>query len=235
MSDETDNEHDSAVTPMQVLPYRSSDARRRVPPLVWILLGFGLGVGFMLLGSWVMWARSVASAKVTMTTAAVNAQAPTISNPLSQGTSPTAEQDAGRMVANHDGIGVPYRKFIFLSDGDRLVALRITCPSGLGRAIDYEWRDLAPGSSQTGSGSAIEKDVSAPLHAGPFELVWSEGSPNGGWLYWPSNKDFAVAMTVAESVDDFESVLKSTKWHDREGETLDPREQAKKRAKVTSK
>jgi hypothetical protein len=229
MRDDDDDE------PRQVLPYRSSDARRRTPAWVWLLLGFGIGVGFMLLGSWVMWARSVASAKVAVTTAVVQAQSAANSNPLSQVRSLTAEQDAGRVVAGRDSIGVPYEKFVFLSDGVHLVAARITCPSGLGRAIHYEWREIAQGSSQQGIGSAVEKGGSARLSVGPFELVWSQGNQSGGWLYWPSNTDFAVATTVADGTGDFEEALKTTKWRDREGETLDPRELAKKQQKITSK
>ena len=143
----------------------------------------------------------------------------------------TAAEDAGNLVTNRDGIGVPYGKFVFFSDGKDLVALRITCPSGIGRAVDYEWLHSPDGSAaalkkpdaRRGRGSLLEKGGSAAMNVGPVRMSWSSGSTKGGWLYWPSDGRYAIARALAGDGGEFEAVLAGAEWRDREGRLPEPR------------
>lgn len=216
------------ASPKAVLPYQPSGPGR--PHWLWFALGIVTGVAAVAsVAAIALFAgRLRAGARAVPVATAVAVAAP-VPPPVSL----TAAQDAGRLVTSRDSIGIPYGKFIFLASGRDVVALRITCPTGLARAVTYEWLHSADGAAadfgapgvRRGGGSVVEKGVSAQLDAGPFRTSWSQGSTKGGWLYWPRGADPAVAV-AASTADDprgFARVLATTEWRDEQGTTVDPR------------
>jgi hypothetical protein len=148
---------------------------------------------------------------------------------LGAGTGFAFPQAQGKLQISDNSIGVPYGKFVFLSAGRDVVALRMTCPGGDGAAISYDWlhstqgaADFASADVARGSGTSVEAGGSGRLTAGPFSLLWSQGSPAGGWVYWPTrHPDLVVASETADEPGEFADVLSKTTWQARDGTTLD--------------
>ena len=142
-------------------------------------------------------------------------------------------QAQGKLEITHNSIAVPYGKFVFFSDGRDVVALRMTCPSGDGEAIAYEWLHSAQGGIDfespriaRGSSTSVEQAGHGQMTAGPFSLIWSQGSAQGGWVYWPARHgNLVVAHEMAARPQDFADVLSRTTWQDQDGTILDSKRQ----------
>lgn len=138
-------------------------------------------------------------------------------------------QAPGKLEFADNSVGVPYGKFVFFSAGRDAVALRITCPTGDGAAISYEWLHSTQGGSDftspdvaRGAGTSVEQGGDGIITAGPFSLIWSQGNTQCGWVYWPSrHPDLVVAHATAERPGEFADVLSRTTWQGQDGATLD--------------
>jgi hypothetical protein len=106
------------------------------------------------------------------------------------------------VVARPQAIGIPYDRYILIRDRDRLLALKLSSDSALGEHIFYEWEEIEPlgrGPSShdllRGKGETAERlhDPMGRIDIPDLSLVWSRGSRDLGWIYWPDDdREFAV-------------------------------------------
>ncbi len=133
---------------------------------------------------------------------------------------PTGEQ----IVANSRAFGVPYGRYILLRHDRQLLALNISSRSRLGDSISYQWWVVTPGSPTLedtdlthGGGETSEQPFEGRITLPGLGLVWSRGSSEMGWLYWPEG-DRAVSVNSSPCLDRHmvESCSRAGKWLSRE-------------------
>jgi hypothetical protein len=115
-----------------------------------------------------------------------------------QPTHPTPD----RVVARPQAVGVPYDRYILIKDRQRLLALKLSSDSALGEHVLYEWEEIDPSGRGSpshdllrGTGETAERlhDPMGRIDIPDLSLVWSRGSRDLGWIYWPDDdREFAV-------------------------------------------
>jgi hypothetical protein len=129
---------------------------------------------------------------------------------------PTTES----VVANATSFGVPYGRVVLLAQGETCVALKVEATSTLGDHVHYEWVSCDGGSlsfagptARRGSGEAVEQCYVGRINAGSVSLMWSRGSREFGWLYWPQQGPaFKVADRAWMRVEDLPQRRNEVSW-----------------------
>jgi hypothetical protein len=128
-------------------------------------------------------------------------------------------------------IRVPYGCFLLVKGPGAVVALKFDEPkeSGLDKA-KYEWYCQTDGSGNFtranithGSNEVFEKysstgsqaeDIGSNLtvRCGPFQMVWSAGTNDSGWIYWPKAGRIEIAVTPWRTIGEVDVRDTTLQW-----------------------
>jgi hypothetical protein len=129
---------------------------------------------------------------------------------------PTGSQ----VVANSQGVGVPYDQYILVQDSEQLIALKITARSPRGEHIAYQW-SITPAESggfrggdvTHGEGVTSEDPYTGRITVPGLRLDWSKGSSQMGWIYWPERgRDIGVFSRAWSRLDEIDPRLLKGRW-----------------------
>jgi hypothetical protein len=137
-----------------------------------------------------------------------------------RGPEPQRYPSGSQLVANSQGVGVPYGRWVLVRDSSRLVALKITARSPRGEHISYEWSATAldsegfrSRSADHGKGTASEEPFTGHISLPGMRLEWSRGSSKMGWLYWPERGgEISVFSRAWNDIDDIDPASLQGRW-----------------------
>ncbi len=132
---------------------------------------------------------------------------------------------ADRLAVKPSAVGVPYDRFVVIRHDEGLVAVNLHATSQLGDRVLYQWyRANADGwfapeaSLEMGEAEAVERPHTGRIAIPGFPtLVWSRGSQESGWIYWPEqDTGLAIFSRAFATLPDIETRTGSGRWLQRD-------------------